>query len=95
MLIRFFSPVYGLVMLHAGGYIFNDKINVLCAFGGVGKTEVTMAAVQQGGKFLADDLIIVDRYGNAFPYTKRINLCEYPYNVHMLKLLGKKKMLYK
>lgn len=94
MLIRFFSPIYGLVLLHAGGFIFNGKVNVICAFGGVGKTEVTIRAVEHGAKFLADDLIIVDREGNIFPYTKRINLCEYPYNDQMLKLLGKNKYLY-
>jgi len=94
MLVRYYAPLYDIVFLHAGGFIIDNKVNVLCAFGGVGKTEVTLYAMEHGAQFLADDFAIINNKGEIYPYTKKINLCEYPYTDIMLRRLGKKKWLY-
>ena len=79
ILIRYYAPLYGLTFLHAGGFIMDGKTNVICAFGGVGKTEVTLYALEKGAKFLADDFAIINSNGDVFPYMKKIFLCDFPY----------------
>jgi hypothetical protein len=94
MLIRFYIPKYGIIFMHTAGFILDNKVTVINAFGGVGKTEVMLGALEKGAQFIADDFAIFDEEGRVFPYTKRIYLCEYPYTEHMLRRVGKSRHLY-
>lgn len=95
MLIRYYAPLYDIVFLHTGSFIWRDKVCTVSAFGGVGKTEVMLKAIELGAQFISDDFAIFNRDGQVFPYTKSIYLCDYPYDDYMLKATGKSKLLWK
>lgn len=95
MLIRMYAPKYGVIFMHTAAFRYMDKICTINAFGGVGKTEVMLKALEKGAEFLSDDFAIYNSKGQVFPYSKRIYLCEYPYDDWMLKLTGKSKALWK
>lgn len=95
MLIRMYAPKYGIIFMHTAAFKYNNQVLTINAFGGVGKTEVMLKALEQGAEFLSDDFAIYNRDGQVFPYSKRIYLCEYPYDDRMLKLTGKSKTLWK
>lgn len=95
MLLRMYAPMYGLVFTHTAGFILNNKLTVINAFGGVGKTEVMMSALNRGAKFIADDFAIMNEFGQIFPYPKMIYLCEYPYDDSLLEKLNRNKLLWR
>lgn len=95
MLCRMYSPDYGAAFIHASAFILNSRTYVVSAFGGAGKTEVMIYHLLKGASFVADDFAIVDEKGRVFPYTKRVNLCEYPYNAAMLKRTHRSPVLWR
>lgn len=95
MLVRIYAPLFNLVFLHTGAFIYEGRVITVSAFGGVGKTEVMLYALERGAKFISDDFAILNAKGEVFPYTKKIYLCEYPYTETMLRRLHKSKWLYR
>ena len=94
MLIRYYAPIFDLVFLHTGSFIWKEKVCAVSAFGGVGKTEVMLKALENGAKFISDDFAIFNSKGQVFPYTKSIFLCEYPYNQYMIEKTRRSKLLW-
>lgn len=94
MLIRYYAPLFNLVFTHTGAFIYEGKVCSISAFGGVGKTEVMLKAMEYGAQFVSDDFAIFNSEGEIFPYTKSIYLCEYPYDDYMLHKTGRKRWLW-
>ena len=95
MLIRMYAPLYDIVFMHTAGFRYKGKTCTVNAFGGVGKTEVMIKALERGASFISDDFAIYNSKGQVYPYTKRLYLCEYPYDDWMLSKLKKSKLLWK
>lgn len=87
VLTRFYAPLYDIVFLHASGFIIDNRVTLINAFGGSGKTEVMLKALLDGARFIADDLAIVNKDGQVFPYTTLIPLRIHHYDDNLLAKL--------
>lgn len=87
ILIRFYAPLYDIVFLHASGFIIDNRVTLINAFGGSGKTEVMLKALLNGARFIADDLAIVNKDGQVFPYPALIPLRIHHYDNNLLAKL--------
>ena len=94
ILVRIYAPLYGLVFMHTSSFIYQGKVCAINAFGGVGKTEVLLKALEHGATFLSDDFAIFNEEGQIYPYTKKIYLCEYPYDKFMLEKTKRSRLLW-
>ena len=56
-------------------------------FGGAGKTETMIEALQRGAQYLSDDLAIFDQEGFIHPYYRRIGLHDYSFTDEQLTKL--------
>lgn len=74
----------GVLFMHAGGVTKDGKGILLPAYGGTGKTTLSMALLDQGHKLLGDDLLIVDiDRGIVHPYARPLHI--FTYNVRNLR----------
>ncbi len=74
----------GVLFMHAGGVTKNGMGILLPAYGGTGKTTLSMALLSQGHKLLGDDLLIVDiAKGIVHPYARPLHI--FTYNVRNLR----------
>ena len=87
VLIRFYAPLYEIMFLHASGFVIDNRVTLINAFGGSGKTEVMLKALLNGAGFIADDLIIVNKDGQVFPYPALIPLRIHHYDDNLLAKL--------
>lgn len=70
-------------LMHAAGVTINSKRYLFPAFGGIGKTALVMAVVDNGGKFYGDDMIIINE-NDLFNYP--IDFSVYPHHMKLLRL---------
>jgi hypothetical protein len=74
----------GILFMHAGGVTKGDMGILLPAYGGTGKTTLSMALLNQGHKLLGDDLLLVDiAKGVVHPYPRPLHI--FTYNVRNLR----------
>jgi hypothetical protein len=74
----------GILFMHAGGVTKDGKGILLPAYGGTGKTTLSMALLNQGHKLLGDDLLVVDiAAGIVHPYARPLHI--FTYNVQNLR----------
>jgi hypothetical protein len=75
---------HGILFLHAGGVTKDDEGILLPAYGGTGKTTLSMALLNQGYKLLGDDLLLVDVDKQIVnPYPRPLHI--FTYNVRNLR----------
>jgi hypothetical protein len=73
-----------ILFMHAGGVTKGDMGILLPAYGGTGKTTLSMALLNQGHKLLGDDLLLVDiDAGVVHPYPRPLHI--FTYNVENLR----------
>ncbi|MFJ4296673.1 hypothetical protein [Curtobacterium sp. NPDC089689] len=71
------------LLLHAGGVASTDKGFLLPAYGGTGKTTLSMSLMAAGYKLLGDDLLFVElRSGRVHPYPRPLHV--FTYNIRNL-----------
>jgi hypothetical protein len=74
----------GVLFMHAGGVTKDGGGILLPAYGGTGKTTLSMALLNQGHKLLGDDLLLVDiARGVVHPYPRPLHI--FTYNVKNLR----------
>jgi hypothetical protein len=74
----------GVLLLHAGGVTKDGRGILLPAYGGTGKTTLSMALLNQGHKLLGDDLLLVDIAKQVVhPYPRPLHI--FTYNVRNLR----------
>ncbi|CAN5577205.1 hypothetical protein BH09ACT4_BH09ACT4_01570 [soil metagenome] len=74
----------GILFMHAGGVTKDGKAILLPAYGGTGKTTLSVALLNQGHKLLGDDLLLVDiAAGVVHPYPRPLHI--FTYNVRHLR----------
>jgi hypothetical protein len=74
----------GILFMHAGGVTKDGGGILLPAYGGTGKTTLSMALLNQGHKLLGDDLLLVDiARGVVHPYPRPLHI--FTYNVKNLR----------
>ena len=97
VLMRLYSTKYNLVFIHASAFLYKSQLFVINAFGGTGKTNLVLDAIEHNGQYFSDDLCVIDRNNNVYPYTKCINLLDYNFehNPELVSLCGKSKFLFK
>lgn len=85
------------VLLHAGAVEKDGKAYLFPAAGGVGKTAMVTELSKRGYRYLADDWVIVDKDGMAYPFYKNIHIMDYNLKDKELakKVLGWKRIPYK
>ena len=69
----------GLIFMHTASFKYMDKIYAISGFGGAGKTEIMLEALNKGAQYISDDLAIYDDHGRIYPYLRRISLHDYPF----------------
>ena len=73
-----------ILFMHAGGVTKGEMGILLPAYGGTGKTTLSMALLNQGHKLLGDDLLLVDiDEGVVHPYPRPLHI--FTYNVRNLR----------
>lgn len=73
-----------ILFMHAGGVTKAGVGILLPAYGGTGKTTLSMALLNQGHKLLGDDLLLVDvKQGVVHPYPRPLHI--FTYNVQNLR----------
>lgn len=73
-----------ILFMHAGGVTEDGKGVLLPAYGGTGKTTLSMALLNKGDKLLGDDLLIVDVDKQfVYPYPRPLHI--FTYNVENLR----------
>lgn len=85
---------YGLVPFHASSARLPDQAGgpvVFSAWSGVGKTNLVLWAMGQGGSFFGDDQVIVDAHARAYPSHRRIAV--YGYNRSLIEGLPQRARL--
>lgn len=50
----------GLYILHAGAVVIQNKAFIICGESGTGKSTTTLALLQKGASFMADDMAVLD-----------------------------------
>lgn len=95
ILMRLYASNFEIVFLHASAFYYKNNTYVINAFGGTGKTNLILDAIFANGKYLADDLAAIDKEGNIYPYTKRINLLYYNFNYakELMTIFNKKRLV--
>lgn len=74
----------GVLFMHAAGVMAGDAAYVFPAFGGTGKTTLTLGLLGEGMRVLGDDLLLVDTHtGTVRPYLRPLHL--FAYNVKTLR----------
>lgn len=74
----------GILFMHAGGVTKDGAGILLPAYGGTGKTTLSIALLNQGHKLLGDDLLLVDiARGIVHPYPRPLHI--FTYNVKNLR----------
>jgi hypothetical protein len=76
-LLRTLAPLRGLAYLHAAGITYQDKVIILPAWGGAGKTTCLLQMLSRGAALLGDDFVILNKQGWAYPYPKPIYILHY------------------
>ena len=93
-LLNWYMPKCGLVFLHAASFRYKEKVYTIHGFGGAGKTEVMLEALQRGAEYFSDDLAIFDSKGHIYPYLRKISLHDYPFTDEQLNRFHLNKQLY-
>lgn len=76
----------GYSLIHSAAVRYNKKNYLLVGFGGVGKTTIVSAIIDDGGKLFGDDIVIVNgKEVLSFPRDFAI----YPYHLEVLKIRDK------
>ena len=78
-LLNWYLPKSGLIFMHTASFKYMDKIYAISGFGGAGKTEIMLEALNKGAQYISDDLAIYDAHGRIYPYLRRILLHDYPF----------------
>lgn len=84
-LLNWYMVPYGMVFLHAASFKYKDVVYAIHGFGGAGKTEVMLNALERGATYLSDDLAIFDKDGCVHPYLRKISLHDYPFTEEQLE----------
>jgi hypothetical protein len=93
-LLNWYLPKCGLAFLHAASFKYQGMVYAIHGFGGAGKTEVMLEALQRGAEYLSDDLAIFDSMGRIYPYLRKISLHDYPFSDEQLDRFHLNKQLY-
>lgn len=73
----------GVLLMHAAGVTKDGTATLLPAYGGTGKTTLSIALLDQGFRFLGDDLLLVDTADlRVHPYPRPLHI--FTYNVRSL-----------
>ena len=79
----------GYTFIHSASVSINNHVTIFSAEGGVGKTAlVSQLANESNTEILGDDLCIMSRQGNVYPYPR--NLCLYEYHEKYMPEVFKK-----
>lgn len=74
----------GVLFMHAAGVTYQDGAYLFPAFGGTGKTTLTLGLLGEGMEVLGDDLVLVDTHtGTVRPYLRPLHL--FAYNIATLR----------
>jgi len=80
-LLKFILPELSMSFLHASAYLDNNTAVITMGWRGTGKTMGILSHIKSH-KILADDLVIIDTQGYAYPYPRPIRI--YSYNISSL-----------
>jgi len=69
-------------LLHASSAAINGKAYVYCGWSHSGKTNGLLKCLEEGGEYLGDDKVIMDKNGRIHPYPLRINLFGYNFDAN-------------
>lgn len=73
----------GVLLMHAAGVTKDGEATLLPAYGGTGKTTLSIALLSQGFRFLGDDLLLVDTADlTVHPYPRPLHI--FTYNIRSL-----------
>ncbi len=73
----------GVLLMHAAGVTKDGEATLLPAYGGTGKTTLSIALLDKGFRFLGDDLLLVDTADlTVHPYPRPLHI--FTYNVRSL-----------
>lgn len=88
---QFSHAAMGIMPLHASAASIPHHADpfVFSAWSGVGKTNLVLHAMQQGGGYFGDDRVHVDTHGYAHPSTRRVSI--YGYNRKLAPMLSSRK----
>lgn len=84
-LLNWYIPYYGLIFLHTASFRYHDIVYAIHGFGGAGKTETMIEALQRGAQYISDDLAIYGQDGSIYPYFRKIAFHDYPFKVEQLE----------
>ena len=84
-LLNWYLPKSGLIFMHTASFKLTDKVYAISGFGGAGKTEIMLEALNKGAQYISDDLAIFDTKGRIYPYLRRISLHDYPFTDRQLE----------
>jgi len=79
----------GAVFLHASGVTYKNAAVIFPAWGGTGKTNILIQFLFADASFLGDDMVVIDKDGNVYPYPKPLNLLYYNFDEYKDFLLDK------
>lgn len=77
LIFRYFLLRSGICLIHASGFIEDCRVKIFLGWGGSGKTSNLLSAMQQGAKYLSDDIIAARADGSVAMYPKPLNLMHY------------------
>lgn len=73
--VRLFSK---LLFLHGSGAEINGKKIIFPAWGGAGKTNLMIALLEKGSRYIADDIVVIETDSNTvLPFQKTLSLLDY------------------
>lgn len=76
-LLKLFFNRHGCTFIHSAAVEMDGKRYALCGWGGTGKTNTLLRLIERGAVYLSDDLTVVDRQGNLYPFPRSINVYHY------------------
>ena len=77
--LNWYMAPYGVTFLHTAAFKYSGKVFAIHGFGGAGKTEIMIEALERGAQYISDDLAFFDREGRIYPYLRKISLHDYPF----------------
>lgn len=83
-LLNWYMAPYGVTFLHTAAFKYDGKVFAIHGFGGAGKTEVMIDALERGAQYISDDLAIFDAEGRIYPYLRKISLHDYHFTEYQL-----------
>ena len=72
----------GKALLHASAAEVDGRAEVFCGWAHAGKTSSLLGTLRDGGRYLGDDKVVIDREGRIHPCLLRLNLFGYNFEQH-------------